>query len=379
MGFASADSGKTEVVVLAPALDEVQQITDTLAGRTGIAAIHIFSHGFDGTLELGLARIDAAGLDSYSGQFEAWGKSLNPGADILIYGCKVGLGQEGDSFLSQMSTLTGADVSASTDDTGSPQLGGNWQLEKSTGPIDAGLPASAAALDGYQHLLSGAISWDGGGDSVSWRDAKNWSGDVLPGVNDDVTIGAVAGDKAININGSAGLVHVNSLNSSRSITLSSGATLEAATIQISKNMTLAGGTIQGGTVTATDGAALLLANNNTAGAFTNGVTLNGDMTVSGTSAALRVAGGLTLNGVIHLTGSNAQVRSFGDETFGGAGTVAFEGTAGSPRQLTIEGISTLTLTLTLTLNRQVAFEFLECLLDFGELDVSATAAPGRRL
>ena len=30
-------------------------------------------------------------------------------------------------------------------------------------------------------------------------------------------------------------------------------------------------------------------------------------------------------------------------------------------------------------DRQVAFEFLECLLDFGELDVSATAAPGRRL
>ena len=56
-----------------------------------------------------------------------------------------------------------------------------------------------------------------------------------------------------------------------------------------------------------------------------------------------MSGGLTLNGVIHLNGSSASVRSFGNQTFGGAGTISFEGTTGSARLLTIEGTSTLTL------------------------------------
>lgn len=33
------------------------------------------------------------------------------------------------------------------------------------------------------------VFWDGGGDGKSWHDPKNWSGDVLPGDNDDVTVG----------------------------------------------------------------------------------------------------------------------------------------------------------------------------------------------
>src|SRR5262249_48285527 len=34
------------------------------------------------------------------------------------------------------------------------------------------------------------ISWDGGAGTLNWRDALNWSGDALPGSNDDVVIGA---------------------------------------------------------------------------------------------------------------------------------------------------------------------------------------------
>src|SRR5262245_12405228 len=37
-----------------------------------------------------------------------------------------------------------------------------------------------------RHML--AVSWDGGGDGTSWRDAANWSGNVLPTSADDVVI-----------------------------------------------------------------------------------------------------------------------------------------------------------------------------------------------
>ena len=126
----------------------------------------------------------------------------------------------------------------------------------------------------------------------------------------------------------------------------SGATLTLNAVTGSWNF--AGGTISGGTVVFAGGATLLLTANNVSGNFTNGVTLNSDLTISGTSAALRVSGGLTLNSTIHLTGSNTSVRSLVTQTFGGNGTISFEGTTGSIRYLTIEGSSTLTLASSFT-------------------------------
>ena len=297
-----AAGAKTEVIVLDASKNEIQQITDTLSGRTNVSAIHIFSHGSEGNLELGATSIDATALDAYADQFSQWRQSLDPGADILLYGCDIGAGQDGSTFISRLAWLTGATVAASSDDTGAPQLGGNWRLEKSTGPIEASLPAPQLALDNYSHLLA-AVQWTGAGDGVSWSDPNNWSGGVLPGVNDAVTIAAAVGDPAININSTAGLVQLQSLNSSRPLTLSTGATLKASTIDISRNLTLAGGTIQGGTITTSGGAMVVVSATNIAGTFTNGVTLNGDATVSGQNAALRVSGGMTLNAVIHVTGS----------------------------------------------------------------------------
>ena len=33
------------------------------------------------------------------------------------------------------------------------------------------------------------ITWDGGGDGVTWHDAANWSGNVLPSPTDDAVLG----------------------------------------------------------------------------------------------------------------------------------------------------------------------------------------------
>ena len=318
---ASIGSGMPEVIVLDSGGNGLQQITDSLSGRTGISAIHIFSHGFAGTLQLGRTRVAARELDSYSGQLATWSRSLNPGADILLYGCKVGAGPDGSSFISRMACLTGADVAASTDDTGSPLVRGNWHLETNTGPIEAGLPAAESRLDGYRFLLA-ALHWDGGGDGVSWNDPLNWSGDVLPGANDDVSIDAVAGDPMINISSGAGLVHVKSLNTSRPITILSGAILQASTIiQTSRNITLAGGTIDGGTVSVTGGARLL--GTTSGGTLKNGVTLQGDPNLNqppaldltgGYGVVVTVSGGLTVN--------NATV-SIGDANFPDWGMLSF--------------------------------------------------------
>ncbi len=50
------------------------------------------------------------------------------------------------------------------------------------------LPYSIIALLTTPVLFAQTVSWDGGGDGVSWHDPLNWSADVLPGSSNDVTI-----------------------------------------------------------------------------------------------------------------------------------------------------------------------------------------------
>jgi hypothetical protein len=64
-----------------------------------------------------------------------------------------------------------------------------------------------------------SVYWDGDGGDFEWHNALNWSGDILPGTNDDVVIN-VAGQITVNLAG--GSTTIRSLNSEESLTLASG-------------------------------------------------------------------------------------------------------------------------------------------------------------
>jgi hypothetical protein len=160
-------NGNTDIVVLDSTKSEIQQITDSLAGRTDIAALYIFSHGFEANLDLGADRLDTGGLDAHANQLQSWGASLKPGADILLYGCDIGAGDDGTAFIDRLSALTGAKVAASTDDTGGVLLGGNWTLEKSTGAIDA-TPRSTTTCRSIAYATV-AIDLNGEASTGTWE------------------------------------------------------------------------------------------------------------------------------------------------------------------------------------------------------------------
>ena len=124
-------------VVLDAGQDQLSQITEALRGQSDVAAIHLYSHGFAGGLQLGGTRLDVGSLSLQASQISGWASALTPDADILLYGCDVAAGDAGALFLTDIAALTGADVAASTDPTGSPSLGGNWTLEAASGPIEA--------------------------------------------------------------------------------------------------------------------------------------------------------------------------------------------------------------------------------------------------
>ena len=73
-----------------------------------------------------------------------------------------------------MSQYTAADVLASTDLTGSEDLGGDWDLEYATGDIEEGLAFDAETQNGYQYILFGLDTFSG-----------SYSGIDIPDITDN--------------------------------------------------------------------------------------------------------------------------------------------------------------------------------------------------
>ncbi len=126
-----------QVILLDPARDPIDQIAQTMSHEGKVDAIHIVSHGADGTLQIGGRSIDLTSLQGYSTQLATIGEHLTSDGDILLYGCDIGEGAAGEQFVQALARATGADVAASTDATGAADMGGNWVLEYQFGQIDA--------------------------------------------------------------------------------------------------------------------------------------------------------------------------------------------------------------------------------------------------
>ncbi|NND97094.1 MAG: DUF4347 domain-containing protein [Pirellulaceae bacterium] len=142
-----------EIVLLDRTDCGIDQITRALASHRRVQSIHIIAHGRSGCIDLGDATVDQATLVQRQEQIRRWSRSLTDTADILLYGCRTGEGDAGQAFIRRLAGLTGADVAASDDDTGSSELGGDWLLERSVGKVDSALAISQRARDHYQGVL----------------------------------------------------------------------------------------------------------------------------------------------------------------------------------------------------------------------------------
>ncbi|MGH8537584.1 MAG: DUF4347 domain-containing protein, partial [Gammaproteobacteria bacterium] len=144
-----------EVVLLDATRDGVEQIAEALAGRSGIDAIHIVSHGSQAELRLGTARLT---LDSMTGRYvdelAVLGQALTDEADLLVYGCDFGQGQLGQEAATTLARITGADVAASEDATGHTTLGGDWDLEFRAGSVETTAVLSFEAQANFMGLLA---------------------------------------------------------------------------------------------------------------------------------------------------------------------------------------------------------------------------------
>jgi Ca2+-binding RTX toxin-like protein len=144
---------EAEVVVLDPSQDGVEQITEVLTTRNNIESLHILSHGDAGRVYLGSTQLSSETLEHYSDRIQDWHQSFAAHPNILLYGCAVAAGQEGQQFVQDLSELTQASIAASTNLTGSEALGGDWELEFATGEIHAPLIFQDEAIAAYPSTL----------------------------------------------------------------------------------------------------------------------------------------------------------------------------------------------------------------------------------
>ena len=126
-----------ECSLLEEGLDGIDQILTFMAGRSGIDSIHLISHGSPGAMWIGSTLLDSLNVGMYASQLATLGSTLKENGDLLLYGCDIGAGSEGDAFVRTLAELTGADVAASDDPTGSIGYGGDLLLEVRSGNIEA--------------------------------------------------------------------------------------------------------------------------------------------------------------------------------------------------------------------------------------------------
>ena len=183
-------------------VDGLEALRDYLGGRPALSAIHLIGHGSAGALTLGTARLDGESLAQYRSTLAQIGAGLQETGDLLIYGCDVARGVQGQAFLQQLANLTQADLAASDDLTGPSALGGDGQLEFVVGSVEAPvldvshLPAVLATND------ADWVKGTAAGDTLYGLSGQDillglGGGDFLiGGPGDDVLVGGAGEDTA---------------------------------------------------------------------------------------------------------------------------------------------------------------------------------------
>ncbi|GEM_PF-2116503 len=148
-GVSGAVVDNTEIIIYDSRLDSLKTINAMLdelvesAGRE-IGTLAIVGHGDEGLVQIGADQIGQDNIAKFTAEWEALGANLSEDGQIQLYGCSVAGDSSGEALIDQIAVYTGADVFASSDDTGGKT--GNWDLEYSTRSGSVSEPLLDAAL-----------------------------------------------------------------------------------------------------------------------------------------------------------------------------------------------------------------------------------------
>jgi hypothetical protein len=230
-------------------------------------------------------------------------------------------------------------------------VGGSETVSLSgTFAVSAGvtLTANSGATLGLGTPGNASLSWSNAGTISATGATVNLGGTVT--AQGTLT----ASNSTISLLASLTSAQVQGFGSGNQLVIGQGGQLDNSnsTLTLSgstNSLTLAGGTLKGGTVNASGGAKVVAIS---AGGTLDGVTLNSDLDLTAANARANVLDGLTLNGTATLGNANvlASLAFNNTQTLGGSGTVVFASGNGNTEQLRVAAGATLTVGAGITIH-----------------------------
>ncbi|CAN1211352.1 Filamentous haemagglutinin FhaB/tRNA nuclease CdiA-like TPS domain-containing protein [Tumidithrix helvetica PCC 7403] len=303
--------GGSSLTLVNPDQNGIHKITTTLANVTGANSLHIVSEGDSGNFWLGRDFVSHENIARYSSDLQAWRTALSPAANILLYACNLANGDNGAALVQAVKTLTGHEIAASSNRTGSTALGGDWNLEYQTGGQPATVIFSNATTQAYKEtlaILTVLNTNDAGANSLRGQIASAIAGDTIRFDTTGtfatpqtiaLTTGELGITKNLSIQGTgAGNLTISGNNASRVFNISG-----AIAVNID------GMTVANGRVSSTQGAGILVNTGATLN-LTNSVIANNTIVTanSGSDGA-----GLANNGTATLTNVTLRNNTAADD------------------------------------------------------------------
>ncbi|MDR6153050.1 putative repeat protein (TIGR02059 family) [Acidovorax delafieldii] len=322
-----------KVVILDPSESGVAQMVKALDGLHGLASISVVSHGDEGVLLLGNGPLFSGNLEQYQAQLKAIGAALGPDGDLLLFGCDVGAGEAGAQFIQSLAQMTGADVAASNDSTAGAVRGGDWDLEVTTGQIEATAALDVQALEGYdfslhtasastQAQLAAAIAM---GATDGLADIITLTSNITFGSASDTLVLNITDGQTTSIVGGGFTVNGNSLGRVINVL---GGTVAISDLTVTGGLLFGNGGVSGNNLAAWGGAGLGAAIYNAGTLTLTGVTVTGNAATGGgggggVSSVYRGGGGGGGSGAGGIGGGTG-----GNASTGGAPGSIYNGAAG---------------------------------------------------
>jgi hypothetical protein len=143
----------SRVVPLDVTLDPLSSIHQIIKENQPVSSLHIFSQGKPGQLIFSTGFINDRTILSHQEIIGSWKMMFTLHGDILFYGCEVGKGHRGLNFIRDMAVMTGLDIAASDNLTGSVLKGGDWYFEIRSGRIESSMIVSKRVIQQYPVVL----------------------------------------------------------------------------------------------------------------------------------------------------------------------------------------------------------------------------------